>query len=526
MIQAAWLAGMAWKATFLLAALFAASLLLWRASAAVRHFLWTAGFALLLLLPAASLVGPRWVVQTPAAAPATSAAAPETVMVVSARARRPPVFPWLWLWGAGCALAAVRSGIGAARTRSILRRAAAAEFARELTEQLAGALRIRRKVQVLESAEAPVPLACGILHPAVVLPAGAGEWSEARLRTVLHHELAHIARCDLAAQALGQAACCLYWFHPLAWAAARRMRQERERACDDAVLASGIAAHDYAAELVELARGVAARGRGWADAPAMAESSDLELRVRALFDARRSRCPLRFATAAAIAAAALAVLLPTASLQLRAQAGGGALAGIVQDISGARVPNCKVIAKNQDGQNQEATTANAAGEYRFAAIPAGNYVLEFMARGFAVKKLETAVASGQAARLDASLDLGSVSETITVRGQKPATVMPKAAGAPQRVRVGGNVQPLRLLQQTRPQYPADLQQLGVEGTVVIRAVVSKDGAVLSPRVVNTVDPRLAQLALDACRQWRYQPTLLNGEPVETVTTVNIEFTLN
>jgi len=115
---------------------------------------------------------------------------------------------------------------------------------------------------------------------------------------------------------------------------------------------------------------------------------------------------------------------------------------------------------------------------------------------------------------------------MTISGQKPPTVAPRA-GTPERIRVGGNVQAVRLLHQTRPVYPADLQQLAVEGTVVIRAVISKDGNVLSPQVVNTdVDPRLAQIALDSVKQWRYQPSLLNGQPVETTTTLTIDFRLN
>ena len=81
------------------------------------------------------------------------------------------------------------------------------------------------------------------------------------------------------------------------------------------------------------------------------------------------------------------------------------------------------------------------------------------------------------------------------------------------------------MRQTRPVYPPELQQLGVEGTVILRAIISKDGAVLHPQVVNSVDPRLAKAALDAVAQWQYQPTLLNGEPVETLTTIDVNFQL-
>jgi TonB family protein len=72
----------------------------------------------------------------------------------------------------------------------------------------------------------------------------------------------------------------------------------------------------------------------------------------------------------------------------------------------------------------------------------------------------------------------------------------------------------------------DLQQLGIEGTVVMRAVISTTGDLLNVEAVTSdVDARLVQAALDAVRQWKYQPTLLNGQPVEVVTTITVDFQL-
>ena len=88
------------------------------------------------------------------------------------------------------------------------------------------------------------------------------------------------------------------------------------------------------------------------------------------------------------------------------------------------------------------------------------------------------------------------------------------------------MQPVKLIKQVRPIYPEEVKQQGITGTVMLRAVISTTGEVLNPEVVNTtVDPRLGQAALDAFRQWRYSPTLLNGEPVEVVTTVTMTFEL-
>jgi TonB family protein len=532
------LAQSSWRGSIILAAAFAAVAGLRRASAAVRHFVWTAALAAMVVLPVALFVAPKW---------SWRAARAETVVVASQHMGTilkntggkgvPPgpgatTTPTEWivgLWVLGCAVVAARFLLGAGRATRMAPRAAEARHADAMLEGLRGALGIRRRVRVLESADAPMPLMWGILRPVVLLPEGSREWPPARLRSVLLHELVHVQRLDLLAQAIAQVACCLYWFHPLAWMAARQLRKERERARDDAVLSRGVAAPDYAGHLMDLVRGLAATRSRWADAPAMAEASDLERRVRALLDAARSRYPLSRRAAIAVASVAMAVLLPVAAITAQAQATRGSLVGVVEDASHARVPNCQVTAKNLDGTNQEVTRANAAGEYSFAAIPPGRYALEIRSPGFAAFKRDTTVAVGKTARVEATLDLGEVSETVVVEGQKPAEDTPAAAPMarpPHRIRVGGNVQATRLIHMVIPEYPAELQQLGIQGTVVMRAVISMSGELLNLDAVNAdVDARLAKAALDAVHQWKYQPTLLNGQPVQVATTITVGFQL-
>ena len=96
---------------------------------------------------------------------------------------------------------------------------------------------------------------------------------------------------------------------------------------------------------------------------------------------------------------------------------------------------------------------------------------------------------------------------------------------PQKIRVGGSVQALRLIQQTKPVYPPDLQAQGVEGSVELTAIVSKDGRVIDLRVTKAAERAFAEAAMQAVWHWVYQPERLNGEPVECVTTITIDFQL-
>jgi periplasmic protein TonB len=101
---------------------------------------------------------------------------------------------------------------------------------------------------------------------------------------------------------------------------------------------------------------------------------------------------------------------------------------------------------------------------------------------------------------------------------------PPPKPAQQRIRVGGNVQAAKMIRQVQPLYPQIAKTAHVSGTVILHAVISKDGSVQELTYISG-PPLLMKAAMDAVREWRYQPTLLNGEPVEVDTTISVIFTL-
>src|SRR5690348_8633183 len=316
---------LAWllKATALLVLALGATTLLRRASAGTRHLVWLATLAGILLLPAVSMWTPIRLAIVPArlmpslpqlsapptappaaatpSSPAIDVAPPTATPVVSTQARpapsaplapalpNEPAFPiWttiLLLWGAAAVVLFVWLAFGALSVRRIVK------SGRVLGErawtaplcEIADRLDLDSVPRLLSSPLIEMPFACGVVEPTIVLPASAEQWSDSRRRAVLFHELAHVKRRDLVGHTLGRVACALYWFHPLVWTAARRLRAESERACDDLVLSCGARASDYADHLLDIVISVRRYGAP-ATAMPMARRRELEGRVLAILD--------------------------------------------------------------------------------------------------------------------------------------------------------------------------------------------------------------------------------------------------
>src|SRR5262249_18919877 len=175
-------------------------------------------------------------------------------------------------------------------------------------------LGIVRPVTLLIHPDKTIPVVWGILRSRLLLPAAARDWSGEQLRSVLLHELAHVKRRDLMAQLLTQIACALHWFNPLVWFAAWRLSVERERACDDLVLARGVRPSAYAGHLLDVVTGLAPARWSQSCGLVMARTSSLEGRLMAVLSGGRNRRGVTRILAAAAVVLAAGVAIPLAML--------------------------------------------------------------------------------------------------------------------------------------------------------------------------------------------------------------------
>jgi beta-lactamase regulating signal transducer with metallopeptidase domain len=165
---------------------------------------------------------------------------------------------FLYLWLAGVLFLGIRFGRQVVCARRLSRRTTRVKHSglESLLAEARSSMRIRNEVSVRQSSNVDIPLVTGILHPMILLPASATEWTEDELRVVLLHELAHVRRADIAVRAVAMVACAIHWFNPLVWILAGLSTRDAELAADDLVLYAGVRPSTYADALLNLAGSV------------------------------------------------------------------------------------------------------------------------------------------------------------------------------------------------------------------------------------------------------------------------------
>jgi TonB family protein len=194
------------------------------------------------------------------------------------------------------------------------------------------------------------------------------------------------------------------------------------------------------------------------------------------------------------------------------------VSGSVSSPAGEAISEAKVVVYNPDtGAKQELTT-NPDGTFRVAGAGAGQYILRVEKPGF----------SSTFRMFDLKAD-SDVNRQIIMGAPGtqplPDDISNTDGSEPKPLRVKGTVAQSNLTTKVQPTYPAAAKSAGVQGTVELEITVTKDGVPAEIRVLRSPSDDLSQSALESVRQWRYRPTLLNGSPVEIISTVIVNYTL-
>lgn len=186
-------------------------------------------------------------------------------------------------------------------------------------------------------------------------------------------------------------------------------------------------------------------------------------------------------------------------------------AALEAKISGTVVLHAVV---NTDGSVKEISYVSGPKELAESAIEA---VRQW--------KYQTTLLNGEPVEVDTTINvvyqLSDSGVGTVLDGQEQ-----QSQGIPpiQRIRVGGNLMATKMVKQVQPKYPKAARKAGITGTVLLHVIIAKDGSVEELRYVSGPQ-ELAQSAIDAVKQWKYQPTLFNGNPVEIDSNISIVFTI-
>lgn len=459
----------------------------------------------------------------------------------------------LWIGGAVCRAAWLVAGYRRFRRRRTVAPPPAlereAEELRELASPGVGFAPAVWKARIEWCADLKQPGTIGLFPPRVLLPAALIDDDPVRRRAILCHELIHVRRADWHAVLIEELARTVFWFHPgVRWVVAET-RVAREQVIDQEVVerlgnrdAYLNLLYDYATEAPAMAAAAPFFGR-----------HQLERRVRSLLmEVRMSRLH-RFAAIWVTTAAAGAVvgaathvyplnLVVPSSAQDQAST-PGPLEQTATEISGKNVlPNRVHVSPFTFPAEARAALSSGLVTLRVVVDNTGT-----VAEARVLRTKMTWLPSATPA--DTARVTGLISEqamktvrewrydppptavawTLTVFYTDGRTVREAEGEAAETLsadrrplRVGGPVGPPKKLVHVAPAYPPAALDAGIEGVVIIEVTIDPAGAVSDARVLRSV-PELDDAALEAVRQWKYSPTLLNGAPVPVIATVTIDF---
>ena len=525
------------RSSIVLAAGLLASWVLRKQPAALRH--WILGAAVLAAAgqPLISRIVPSWTMPaiefssedtqpTPVADPRFPTVVTETAV---ARPVEDVPVDWvrvalmLWLSGASISIAVLMFG---ALWLSWLgsRASSAGDNWRDEQHLIQARLGVVRPVRVLLTDHPAMLVTWGAISPVILLPAESASWPADRIRLVLMHEMAHLARRDWLMQLGAELIRAIYWFNPLFWIACAQLRRDSEYACDDIVLEQGIEGTSYASHLLDLARTFSVHGRTWLPAPSIARRSTLERRVRAMLNPQVNRGKVSMVRRVALAIMLLAIALPIAAATQAPSTPGGTVA----DPMGRPLADA-TLRLTMVGSSEQVfeTKTDEQGAFQFPAVPAGEYMLAVRYPGFSGSRQRLQL-NGGGTTITMQVQVGTLQETITV-GTKPrngpremeeqrsTSTPPTCSGA------GGQITPPMKVKDVRPRYKQEWLDARLQGVILMQARIGTDGKVRRVDVISPVNAELEDEAIAAVSQWEFTPTYLNCEPIDVQMYVTVMF---
>jgi TonB family protein len=382
-----------------------------------------------------------------------------------------PLLPWiLAAWSAGLCVSLIRLSVGLrlAICMAITAVSPASPQLQLVFASLQRRLGLHRQIALLTSALVQVPTVVGWLRPVVLLPLSCFTGlDDTQIEAILCHELAHIRRHDYLISVLQSVVEAVLFYHPAVWWVSQQVRRERECCCDDLAVTIGGNALAYAKALSTLET----RRNSYPEVVLGSNGGVLTMRIKRLLHCEE------VSVVPQIAAIVVLAMLTIAA---------GAIVGTARAQAVPAAPVMTAVA---------------------ALAPVETRPLMPLPSAVRVAKPAPAAAAIPAA--------------VVVAAVAPEPPQPQAAPG-QAVRIAGGVIAGQIVSKVAPIYPAEAKAACIHGAVILHALIGKTGDVEQLQVVSG-PPELQTSALDAVRQWKYKPYLLNGEPTAVDTTITINY---
>jgi TonB family protein len=411
------------------------------------------------------------------------------------------------LWLAGAAVALIRTIAMYARWRGIAARAT--WFHHTL---------FMAPVDLAKSDEVREPAVIGIVDPVVVLPASYDLTAD-ELRAVFAHELAHVDRRDNLAALFVQIACALFWFDPLHRIARRRLVELRERVVDDLVLARGC---DAAAYVAALARSCET---SLATTAACMSRLNLQERMESIMTPHTSRrWPVAItrafiAVAVTLAAIAFATVAPAPQLS----AGESTVTPATHDFDLRAM-------KHEDGRLTLYVRVNTPdGTFASSVAVPSAPDSRTITHTYAGKTYEIALNLLADGSVAAKLDVREGDKVLmtTARNFNAPRAAEKRAVRAAVTRVGdvANMVPPKPITRVEAIYPQEAKDARIAGVVILETLIDENGTVADVRVLKPLPFGLDKAAVEAVKQWRWEPATIDGKAVPVLFNLTMNFQL-